>query len=76
MELEAEASKLRKELTEARMERDTVKWRQRTLRGSRCQVRGHEDLGLNYQATVLCRAFGVSRSGFYAWASGKPSRWA
>ena len=42
-ELEAEVAKLRKELAEAKMERDIVKRRQRTLRGSRCQVRGHED---------------------------------
>jgi len=43
-ELEAEVSKLRKELAETRMERDIIKKRQRTLRGSRCQVRGHEDI--------------------------------
>ena len=28
---------------------------------------------LDYPLTVLCRAFGVSRSGFYAWSNGKPS---
>ena len=42
-ELEAEVSKLRKELAETRMERGIVKKRQRPLRGSRCQVRDHED---------------------------------
>src|SRR5471030_321401 len=41
-ELEAENAKLRMELAEARMERDIVKKRRGTLRGSRCQVRGHE----------------------------------
>jgi transposase-like protein len=43
-ELEAEVTRLRKELAEVRMERDIVKKRQCTLRESRCQVRGHEDL--------------------------------
>jgi hypothetical protein len=31
-------------------------------------------LRLDYPVTVLCRVFDVSRSGFYAWASGKPSQ--
>ena len=31
-------------------------------------------LRLDYPVTVLCRVFNVSRSGFYAWASGKPSQ--
>jgi hypothetical protein len=31
-------------------------------------------LRLNYPVTVLCRVFDVSRSGFYAWANGKPSQ--
>jgi putative transposase len=31
-------------------------------------------LRLDYPTTVLCRAFDVSRSGFYAWLSAKPSR--
>jgi transposase InsO family protein len=30
-------------------------------------------LRLEFPMTVLCRAFGVSRSGFYAWANGRPS---
>jgi putative transposase len=33
-----------------------------------------KSLRLNYPVTVLCRVFGVSRSGFYAWANGKPSQ--
>jgi hypothetical protein len=28
---------------------------------------------LEYPVTVLCRAFDVSRSGFYAWANGEAS---
>ena len=31
-------------------------------------------LRLEYPVTVLCRVFDVSRSGFYAWAEGKPSQ--
>jgi hypothetical protein len=30
-------------------------------------------LRLDYPVTVLDRVFGISRSGFYAWANGKPS---
>ena len=30
-------------------------------------------LRLDYPVTVLCRAFGVSRRGFYVWTNGKPS---
>jgi transposase InsO family protein len=29
---------------------------------------------LDYPTTILCKAFDVSRSGFYAWLTGKPSR--
>jgi putative transposase len=29
-------------------------------------------LRLEYPVTILCRAFDVSRSGFYAWVNGKP----
>ena len=28
---------------------------------------------LEYPIAILCRAFGVSRSGFYSWSDGKPS---
>ena len=31
-------------------------------------------LRLEYPISVLCRVFAVSRSGFYAWADGKPSQ--
>jgi len=41
-ELEAENARLRKELSEARLERDILKKRRRTLPRSRCQVRVHD----------------------------------
>lgn len=41
-ELEAEVVRLRKELAEARMERDVLKKRPRTLPRSHCQVRADE----------------------------------
>lgn len=40
-ELKAEVNRLRRELAQAEMEREIVKKRPRTLRGSRCKVRGH-----------------------------------
>jgi putative transposase len=30
-------------------------------------------LRLEYPISVLCRVFGVSRSGYYAWSNGQPS---
>lgn len=41
-ELEAENARLRRELSEARQERDVLKKRRRTLPRSRCKVRVHE----------------------------------
>ena len=43
-ELEAEVTKLRKELAETRMERNIVKKAAAYFAGSRCQVRGHENI--------------------------------
>ena len=31
-------------------------------------------LRLEFPVTIMCRVFSVSRSGFYAWANGKPSQ--
>ncbi|QJE01787.1 transposase [Massilia forsythiae] len=42
-ELETELAKLRKELAVERMEKEVLKRSPRTLRGSRCPVRVHED---------------------------------
>jgi len=43
-ELQAENTQLRRELAEARMERDIFKKRRRTLPRSHCQVRVHESV--------------------------------
>lgn len=40
--LKAEVSRLHRELARVEMEQEVVKNRPRTLRGSRCKVRGHE----------------------------------
>lgn len=70
-ELEAEVTKRRKELAEARMERDIVK-KAAYCAGVAAKYAVMKTLRLEYPVTVLCRVFDVSRSGFYAWANGKP----
>ena len=49
-EVEMELARVKRELAEARMERDILKKRPRTLRRSRCQVRDHESNAIQ----VLC----------------------
>ncbi|WP_308921162.1 IS3 family transposase [Janthinobacterium sp. J1-1] len=74
-ELEAEVTKLRKELAEARMERDIVKKGGSVLcAGVAAKYAVMKTLRLEFPVTIMCRVFGVSRSGFYAWSNGKPSQ--
>ena len=67
-------AKLHKELAETRMERDIVKKSGGVLcAGVAARYAVMKTMRLEYPIAVLCRAFGVSRSGFYAWSNGKPS---
>ena len=59
-DLEAETSKLKRELAEARMERDILKKPSRTLPGRRCPVRAHDD-----PATLISTYRDVPRAGSF-----------
>ncbi|MFI4939587.1 MAG: IS3 family transposase [Burkholderiales bacterium] len=73
-ELEAEVAKLRRELAETRMERDIGKKGGSVLcAGVAAKYAVMKTMRLEYPIAILCRAFGVSRSGFYSWSDGKPS---
>jgi putative transposase len=73
-ELETKVTKLRKELAEVRMERDIKKKSGGVLcAGVAAKYAVIETMRLEYPVTVLCRAFEVSRSGFYAWTKGDES---
>ncbi|MBC3935568.1 IS3 family transposase [Undibacterium sp. CY7W] len=70
-ELEAENAKLRRELAEARVERDIVKLSGGVLcAGVAAKYAVMKTMRLHYPIAVMCRVFGVSRSGYYAWAKG------
>lgn len=76
-ELEAENAKLRKELAETKMERDIVKKSGGVL-CARVAVKYAwiKTMRLDfphYSTKLLCRALGVSRSGFYDWLHARPS---
>jgi len=66
-ELEAENARLRKELAKARMERDILGRRRRTLPGSRCPVRVHEAMATPFSDHRDVPRIGRVRGGFYAW---------
>jgi putative transposase len=73
-ELEAEVARLRKELAETRMERDVIKKAAAYFcSGVAARYAFMKSLRLDYPMGLLCRAFGVSRSGFYAWLNRAPS---
>ncbi|ECF0927234.1 IS3 family transposase [Salmonella enterica subsp. enterica serovar Coeln] len=73
-ELESEVLQLRKELNEARLERDVLK----KATGVFCTGVAEkyaliEQWRQEFPVEVMCRVFGVSRSGYYDWAQHKPS---
>ena len=75
-DLEAENSKLKRALAEARMERDTLK-KATTAYFAKASLRGHafmKTLRPPYPVSVMCRVFDVSRSGYHAFASRSPSK--
>jgi len=62
-ELEAENAKLRKELAEARIERDIVKGGSVLCAGVAAKYAVMRAMILEYPITVMCQVFRVSRSG-------------
>ncbi|EPO6253782.1 IS3 family transposase [Salmonella enterica subsp. enterica serovar Bareilly] len=73
-ELESEVLQLRKELNEARLERDVLK----KATGVFCTGVAEkyaliEQWRQEFPVEVMCRVFGVSRSGYYDWGQHKPS---
>jgi len=71
-ELEAEVVKLRKDLAGTCMERDVIK--SCILRSAvAARYAQMKPMRLDYPMALLCRVFAVSRSGFYAWLTRKPS---
>ena len=74
-DLQAENTKLKRELAEARMERDILK--KATAYFAKASLRGHAfmtTLRPQYPLTVVCRVFDVSRSGYHAFRSRTPSQ--
>ncbi|KAI5911967.1 IS3 family transposase [Azoarcus sp. PA01] len=73
-ELEAENARLRKELAEARAERDIIKKGSRVLcQGVAARYAFMKQWRLRFPVELMSRVFGVSRSGFYAWLKRPPS---
>ncbi|WP_425514129.1 IS3 family transposase [Geobacter grbiciae] len=74
-DLAAENARLRKELAEARMERDIFKKGDRVLcQGVAARYAFMKQWRLHFPVTIMSRVLNVSRSGFYAWLGRKPSR--
>ncbi len=72
-ELEKENARLRKELAEARMERDILK-NGVLCQGVAARYAFMKQWRLHFPVKTMSRLFGVSRSGFYSWLKRKPSR--
>ncbi|MBK9949019.1 MAG: IS3 family transposase [Nitrospira sp.] len=74
-ELEAELSRLKRELAEARMERDILQKATAYFgEGAAARYALMRTLRPQYPLRVLCRVLEVSRSGYYAWRTRRPSR--
>jgi transposase InsO family protein len=73
-ELEAEVAKLRKELAVERMEKDVLKGHRVLREGVAARYAFMKSVRLDYPLGLLCRVFGVSRSGFYAALERQPSQ--
>lgn len=71
-DLEAELSQLKRELTEARMERDILN--RVRCEGAAAQYALMRTLRLQYPLTLLCRVLNLSRSGYHAWQNRRPSK--
>ena len=68
-DLEAENSRLRRELAEAKMERDLLK--KATAYFARESLQGHafiKTMRPHYPLPLMCRVFDVSQSGYHAWS--------
>ncbi|MBS0182810.1 MAG: IS3 family transposase [Nitrospira sp.] len=73
-ELEAEVSRLKRELAEARMERDILKKATGVLcEGAAARYALMMTLRPQYPLAILCRVLEVSRSGYHAWRTRRPS---
>ncbi|MDF0676354.1 MAG: IS3 family transposase [Nitrospira sp.] len=73
-ELEAEVSRLKRDLAEARMERDILKKATGVLcEGAAARYALMRTLRHQYPLRLLCRVLDVSRSGYYAWCTRRPS---
>jgi putative transposase len=74
-DLEAEVSRLKRELAEARMERDILKNGHRVRRqGAAARYALMMTLRPQYPLILLCRVLEVSRSGYHAWRTRRPSK--
>lgn len=72
-ELEAENARLRKELADARLERDVIKNRRVLCSGVTARYAWISEHRGTFPVAVTRRVLGVSRAGFYSWLNRGPS---
>ncbi|MDF0674339.1 MAG: IS3 family transposase [Nitrospira sp.] len=74
-ELEAEVSRLKRDLAEARMERDILKKATAYFgEGAAARYALMRTLRPHYPLSLWCRVLEVSRSGYHAWQNRRPSK--